>query len=158
MPADNGLGAHDGDRLEDRAADAGGESEHDPISGTDAGLWHGTTQDDDLLAHNDIFREERGAGLEDRTQCAQDGLKDFDEHHGAKATRSGSREKSRWKLDAGSTWYRISAADSQRRLSLPASGDVLTTPPMRHPSRGTCCSLADFADHSTSLRHSLMAL
>ena len=38
MPADDGLGAHDGDHLEHRAEKARGESEHDPISGTDAGF------------------------------------------------------------------------------------------------------------------------
>ena len=67
MPADNGLGAHDGDRLEHRAEKASGKSEHDPISGTDAGLWHGTTQNDDLLAKDGIFDEEGGAGSEGRT-------------------------------------------------------------------------------------------
>jgi hypothetical protein len=50
MPADDGLGAHNGDRLEHRSEKARGESEQDPISGTDAGLWHGPTQNDDLLA------------------------------------------------------------------------------------------------------------
>src|ERR1017187_3980424 len=67
MPADDGLGAHDGDHLEHRAEKARGESEHDPISGTDAGLWHGTTQSDDLLAKDGIFGEEGGAGAEGRT-------------------------------------------------------------------------------------------
>jgi hypothetical protein len=37
-------------------------------------------QDDDLLAKDDILREEGGAGLEDRTECAQHGLEDFDKH------------------------------------------------------------------------------
>jgi hypothetical protein len=55
------------DRLEHRGEDAGSEREHDPISGTKAGLWHGTMQDDDLLAKDDILREKGGAGLEDRT-------------------------------------------------------------------------------------------
>ena len=80
QPADDGFRPHDSDRLEHRAENASAEREHDPISGTKVGLWHGTTQDDDLLAKNNILREERGAGLEDRTQCAQHGLEDFDKH------------------------------------------------------------------------------
>jgi hypothetical protein len=39
-------------------------------------------QDDDLLAKDDILREEGGAGLENRTECAQHGLEDFDKHRG----------------------------------------------------------------------------
>jgi len=52
---------HDNDRLEHRDEDASGESEHDAISRTDAGLGHRTLQRDDLLAKNNIFREERSA-------------------------------------------------------------------------------------------------
>ena len=37
MPADDGSGPHDGDRLEYRAEEASGESEHDAISRTNAG-------------------------------------------------------------------------------------------------------------------------
>ena len=44
-----------------------GEGEHDPISGTDARLWRGTTQNNDLLAKDGIFGEEGGAGTEGRT-------------------------------------------------------------------------------------------
>src|SRR5664279_5016092 len=77
--------------------------EHDPISGTKAGLWHGTMQDDDLLAEDDIFREEGGAGLEDRTECAQDGLEDFD--------------KDRGKSRVGSTPYGVIAANRRSASS-----------------------------------------
>jgi hypothetical protein len=48
-------------RFEHRTKDARGESEHDAISGTKAWLGHRTLQHDDLLAKDDIFREERGA-------------------------------------------------------------------------------------------------
>jgi len=65
VPANDGFRPHDGDRLEHRAEDACSEREDDPISGTKAGHWHGTMQDDELLAKDDIFREEGGAGLED---------------------------------------------------------------------------------------------
>ena len=54
MPADDGFGAHDDDRVEHRAEDASGESEQHAILRMNAGLWHGTTQDDDLLAKGGI--------------------------------------------------------------------------------------------------------
>jgi hypothetical protein len=94
-PADDGFGAHDDDRVEHRAEDASGESEHDPISCTDAGLWHGTTQDDDLLAKDGVFDKEGGAGSEGRTQRGQDGLEDFGKHRGTKPSTGRSPEKFR---------------------------------------------------------------
>jgi len=106
MPADDGFGPHDGDRLEDRAEDASGESEHYPISGPDAGFGHRTLQHDDLLAKNDIFREEHGAGSEDRTQCAQHGLEDFDKHHGEIPTTRRSLDES------GQNWGRFNLVPS----------------------------------------------
>lgn len=70
MPADNSFGPYDGDRIERRAEEAGGEGEHDAISRSEAGLGHRTLQHDDLLAKNEVFGEECGTGLEDRTQRA----------------------------------------------------------------------------------------
>ena len=84
MPADDGFGAYDDDRVEHRTEDARGESEHDPISSANAGLWHGTTQDDDLLTKDGVLDKEGGAGSEGRTQRAHDGFEDFDKHRGEK--------------------------------------------------------------------------
>ena len=70
MPADSSFGPYDGDRIERRAEEAGTESKQDAISRSEAGLGHRTLQDDDLLAENDVFGEEGGTGLDDRTQCA----------------------------------------------------------------------------------------
>jgi hypothetical protein len=70
MPADNSLGPYDGDCIKRRAEEAGTESKQDAISRSEAGLGHRTLQDDDLLAENDVFGEEGGTGLDDRTQCA----------------------------------------------------------------------------------------
>jgi hypothetical protein len=113
MPADDGFGAHDGDRLEHRAEEASGESEHDAISRTDAGLWHRTTQDDDLLAKDGIFGEEGGAGLEGRTQRARTVLK-ISMNIAARDLARGDhpRNPGTPKTAAGSTWYRIFAAHS----------------------------------------------
>jgi len=83
MPADEGSGPNDGDRLEHRAEEASGESKHEAISRTNAGLGHRMLQHDDLLAKDDIFGEERGAGLENGTQCTQHGPEGFDDHRGA---------------------------------------------------------------------------
>jgi hypothetical protein len=63
-----------------------------------AGLWHGTTQDDDLLAKDCVFDKEGGAGSEGRTQCAHDGFEDFDEHRGEKPSTRRSADKSWRKL------------------------------------------------------------
>jgi hypothetical protein len=95
VPTDDGFRPHDSDRLEHRGEDSSGEREDDAISGTKAGLWHGTTQDDELLAKDDILREEGGAGLEYRAQCARHGLEDFDKHRGRMPTTSQAPEKSR---------------------------------------------------------------
>ena len=70
MPADNSLGPYDGDRIKRRAEEAGTESKQDAISRSEAGLGHRTLQYDDLLAENEVFGEEGGTGLDDRTQCA----------------------------------------------------------------------------------------
>jgi hypothetical protein len=62
------------------------------------GLWHGTTQDDDLLAKDGVFDKEGGVGSEGRTQRAHDGFEDFDEHRGAKPSTGRSADKSWRKL------------------------------------------------------------
>jgi hypothetical protein len=73
-----------------------GESEQHAVSRMNSGLWHGTTQDDDLLAKDGVFDKEGGAGSEGRTQRAHDGFEDFDEHRGAQpkfdCTRSRLKE------------------------------------------------------------------
>jgi hypothetical protein len=94
MPADNGFGAHDDDRVEHRAEDASGESEQHAVSRMNSGLWHGTTQDDDLLAKDGLFDKEGGAGSEGRTQRAHDGFEDLDEHRGEKPSTGRSLDES----------------------------------------------------------------
>jgi hypothetical protein len=64
-------------------------------------------QDDDLLAKDDILREEGGVGLEDRPKCSQHSLEDFDKHRGKMPTTSRAPEKSL----VDSTSYRVFAAD-----------------------------------------------
>lgn len=86
MPADAGLGSHDGNRMDHFAEHANGQGEQDAISRADARLGHRTAQHNNLLAKDEILREEHGAGTEDGTQCAQDGLEDFDEHRDADRT------------------------------------------------------------------------
>jgi hypothetical protein len=98
MPTDDGFRAHDDDRVEHRAEDASGEGEQQAISRMNSGLWHGTTQDDDLLAKDCVFDKEGGAGSEGRTQRAHDGFEDFDEHRGERASTGGSADKSWRKL------------------------------------------------------------
>ena len=98
MPANDGFGAHDDDGFEHFGEHASDQSEQDAISRTNAGLGHRTTQDDELLAKDDIFGEKRGARTEGRTQRAQDRLENLDEHRGEKATTSGSPEKFRQEL------------------------------------------------------------
>ena len=98
MPADDGFGAQDDDRVEHRAEDASGESEQHAVSRMNSGLWHGTTQDDDLLAKDGVFDKEGGAGSEGRTQRAHDGFEDFDEHRGERPSTGRSADKSWRKL------------------------------------------------------------
>ncbi|MGB8295581.1 MAG: hypothetical protein WCG85_09155 [Polyangia bacterium] len=64
MPTDDGFGAYDGDCLDYFAEDASGQGEDDTIPRANSGLSHRTLQHDDLLAKDDIFREESGTRTE----------------------------------------------------------------------------------------------
>ena len=94
MPADNSLGPYDGDRIKRRAEEAGTESKQDAISRSEAGLGHRTLQYDDLLAENEVFGEEGGTGLDDRTQRAEHGLEDLNKHRGEMPTTRRSLDES----------------------------------------------------------------
>jgi hypothetical protein len=64
MPTDDGLGPYDGDCLDHLAEDVSGQGDHDTIPRPNPGLGHRTLQHDDLLAKDDIFREEHGTRTE----------------------------------------------------------------------------------------------
>jgi hypothetical protein len=98
MPVDDGFGAHNDDRVEHRAEDESGESEQRAISRINAGVWHRTTQDDDLLANVGVFDKGGGAGSEGRMQRAHDSFEDFDKQRGEKPSARRSAEKSWRKL------------------------------------------------------------
>jgi hypothetical protein len=94
MPADNGFGAHDDNRVEHRAEDASGENEQHAVSRMNSGLWHRTTQYDNLLAKDGVFDKEGGAGSEGGTQRAHDGFEDLDEYRGEIPSTGRSADKS----------------------------------------------------------------
>jgi hypothetical protein len=80
---------------------ASGQGEQDAISRADARLGHRTPQHNNLLAKDEILREEHGAGAQAGRQCAQDGLENFDERGGANRTTWGSLGYSSRKLGVG---------------------------------------------------------
>jgi hypothetical protein len=86
MPVQDGRGSHDGDGIDHFPKHANHQSEQDAILRANARLGHRTPQHDDLLAKDNVLREEPGARAEGVAQRAQDGFEDFHEHRGANRT------------------------------------------------------------------------
>jgi hypothetical protein len=90
MPAYHSFGPYDGDRIERRAKEPGGDGEYDAMSRSEAGPGHRTLQHDDLLGENDVFGDEGGTELDDLPQSG-----DLNKHRGEMPTTRRSLDEFR---------------------------------------------------------------